>query len=55
MANKDTVPKAKPDKKTASSQKERFIEAARNAEADETGEAFSRAVGSILRPRTNKQ
>lgn len=48
MAKKDTAPKAKPDRNRKPSQKERFIDAAREAEADETGEPFERAIGKIL-------
>jgi hypothetical protein len=40
--------KAPPDKK---SQKERFIEKAREIEADESSEAFERAFRTIVPPR----
>lgn len=33
--------------------KQRFIEAARNVEADETGETFERAIKTIIRSKTN--
>lgn len=38
-------PKQEPDDKA---QSERFIEKARELEADETGEAFDRALGKVL-------
>jgi hypothetical protein len=41
---------AKP-KKEEKSQKERFIEQARKSEADESGEAFERAIDAILTPK----
>ena len=40
-------PKKHDDEKT---QKERFIETARELEADETGEAFERALKKIMPP-----
>lgn len=49
MPEKKAKPKKKPDRKL--SQKERFIEAARNAEADETGKTFEKTVGLIVRSR----
>ena len=41
--------KKRPPKNRKLSQKERFIEAARAAEADETGETFERAVRAIVK------
>ena len=41
-------PKPKPDDK---SQKERFIETARELEADESGKAFDRAFKRIVPPK----
>lgn len=36
-------------------QSERFIEIARELEADETGQAFERAFGKIVPPKTREQ
>lgn len=44
--------KAKPKEK---SQRERFIEAARRAEVDETGEAFERAFKKIVPPKSPRR
>jgi len=45
-------PKAKPKPKfTDKEQSERFIETARKLGAEETGEAFDKAVDKILRKR----
>lgn len=45
-------PKAGSSKKmTKKEQSERFIETARKLEADESGEAFERAVRTIAKPR----
>lgn len=44
-------PKAKKKIKPGLTQKERFIEYAREVEADESGEAFTRAMKEIVRPR----
>jgi hypothetical protein len=41
-------PKPKPKQKPKLSQKQRFIEAARAAETDESGEPFERALKSLL-------
>lgn len=49
MPEKKVKPKKKPSRKL--SQKERFIEAARNAEADETGETFERVIAKIVPPQ----
>ena len=49
MPEKKAKPKKKPDRKL--SQKERFIEAARNAEADETGDTFECAFKKIVPPK----
>lgn len=49
MPDKKAKPKKKPSRDL--SQKERFIEAARNAEADETGETFERAMKKITPAR----
>lgn len=46
MSEKKVKPKKKPSRKL--SQKERFIEAARTAEADETGETFEHAFKKIV-------
>lgn len=55
MAQKDMVQKEKTDKKREPSQKERFIDAARKVETDETGETFDRAINWIVRkPRALK-
>lgn len=51
MAQEDTAPKEKPDKKRKPSQKERFIEAARKADADQTGETFESTFVRIVRRR----
>ena len=45
------APKKKPPKNRKLSQKERFIEAARAAEADETGETFERTFKKIVPPK----
>lgn len=46
-------PKAKKPKNYANlSQKQKFIEAAKQAETDESGETFERAVGTIVRRKT---
>lgn len=42
--------KAKPKKMTAKEQSERFIETARNLEADESGQLFEKAASAILNP-----
>ncbi|MBO6669610.1 hypothetical protein [Parvibaculum sp.] len=52
MPEKKAKPKKKPDRKL--SQKERFIEAARAAEADETGETFERTIEKIIPPGSKK-
>ena len=41
-------PKTKPNKNRKLTQKERFIEAARAHEADESGETFERAMTKIV-------
>ena len=46
MPEEKAKPKPKVNRKL--SQKERFIEAARAAETDETGETFERAIGQLL-------
>ena len=45
-------PKHKPDEKP---QKDRFLEKARELEADETGEAFERAFEKIVPPKHTKK
>lgn len=45
-------PKPKPRPKAKLTQKERFLEAARKTEADESGETFERAIRHIVRPKT---
>lgn len=47
MAKKDMAPKAKPKKKPLP-QKERFIQAAHEAEADETGTTFNATLKKIV-------
>lgn len=49
MPKEKDKPKPKVNRKL--SQKERFIEAARAAEADETGETFERAIDKLLSGR----
>lgn len=39
-----------PDKKVSKTQRERFIETAREIDADESGEAFERAVEALIPP-----
>jgi hypothetical protein len=57
MARKPSAnakPKRRPKpktKRTDKSQSERFIEAARNADMDETGESFERAFKKIVPPK----
>ena len=41
---------SKTDKKVQKTQRERFIETAREIDADETGEAFERAVEVLIPP-----
>ena len=50
MAKADTKPKArpKPKKLTDKEQSERFIEAARKTEMDETGETFEAAFKKLI-------
>lgn len=55
MPEAKAPPKKKPPKNRKLSQKERFIEAARNSEADETGETFDNALGKILVVRKPKE
>ena len=43
------MPKVKPKPKDEKSQKERFIETAREVEADESGDAFERAMKKLAR------
>lgn len=45
------MPAKKPPKTDEKPQRERFIEAAREAGVDETGEAFERAFEKIVPPR----
>jgi hypothetical protein len=47
-------PKTKPKRKAGLTQKQRFIEAARKAEVDETGETFEHIFKRIVPPRTAK-
>lgn len=49
MPKVNARPKKKPDRKLT--QRERFIEAARKAEADETGETFERAMAAVTPPK----
>ena len=51
---KKQPPKAKPKIKGTSSQKERFIEYAKEVEADESGEKFERALGKIMPEKVPK-
>ena len=44
----------KPAKQKSQSQRERFIETARKLEADESGEAFDKAFGKIVPPKSPK-
>jgi len=53
MPDKKAKPKKKPSRKL--SQKERFIEAAREAEADETGKTFERALSRIVPARDQQR
>ena len=41
--------KAKPKLKPSLSQKERFIEYAKEVEADESGETFERAINKVIK------
>jgi hypothetical protein len=45
------MPKKKPPPPDEKPQRERFIEAAREAGVDETGEAFERAFAKIVPPK----
>jgi hypothetical protein len=45
------MPRKKPPDPGEKSQRERFIETARELEADETGEAFERAFNKIVPPK----
>lgn len=48
--------KAKPPPKPpAKSQRQRFIDAAREAQADESGETFERAFDRIVKPMRKRQ
>jgi len=53
MANKDTgvKPARKKPKKRLPSQRERFIAAAKESGADESGEKFERAIQKIARAK----
>lgn len=53
MPKPKAKPKAKPDKNKKLSQKERFIQAAREAEADETGETFELIIEKIVPQRND--
>lgn len=44
-------PKREPEERT---QRERFIEAARQVGVDETGETFERAISRLVRPKAAK-
>lgn len=52
-ARKPSGKKAK--KLSQKEQSERFKEAARELEADETGEAFERVLGTVLSPKAPKE
>jgi len=57
MEKKDTVQKIKTDKKREPSQRERFIDAALAAEADDSGNTFLHVFQRVVRPvigRRNK-
>jgi hypothetical protein len=47
-------PAKKAAKAETKTQRERFIEAARDAGVDETGEEFERAVAKIIKPSPRK-
>jgi hypothetical protein len=46
---------SKPKNYAKLSQKQKFIAAAKSAEADESGETFDRAVDELLRPKRQQQ
>lgn len=48
------MPKQKKGLKPDKSQRERFVETARNAEADESGIPFERALKKIVPPKSAK-
>ncbi len=48
------MPKKSPPKPDEKSQRERFIEAAREAQADESGEAFERAIKKVAQKQASK-
>lgn len=50
---KKTPPKPKPKLKPDLSQKERFIEYAKNRDADESGELFEKAMSKVAPPKKN--
>jgi hypothetical protein len=52
---KKPAPKRQNPKQDDPEQSKRFIEAARQIEADETGEAFRRAFEKIVPPKPPKQ
>lgn len=47
--------KPKPNVNRKLSQKERFIEAARATEADESGETFERAMTAVVKPARSNE
>jgi predicted RNA-binding Zn-ribbon protein involved in translation (DUF1610 family) len=51
MPRNDGMPRKKPPPPDEKPQRERFIEAAREAGVDETGEAFERAFAKIVPPK----
>lgn len=51
MPRPKAKPKPQPKNYPKLTAKQRFIEAARAAEADETGETFERAIGKIIPPK----
>jgi len=44
------MPAKKPPPKNEKPQRERFIDTAREIEADESGKAFDRAFGKVVKP-----
>ena len=48
------MPAKKPPPKDEKPQKQRFMEAAKAAEVDESGKAFERAVRKVVPPRSSK-
>lgn len=48
------MPKAEPKVESKQTQKERFVETARELEVDESGETFEAAFGKLVPPKKNQ-